>query len=70
MIGLDVGETESESGMSVTMDACGAELPGIIARAATATTPKTIMGKITLRFNYSKLFVKIIKKLSQFETKF
>jgi hypothetical protein len=70
MIGLDVGETESETGMSVTMGAWEVELPGIIARTATATTPKTIMGKITLRFNYSKLFLKIIKKLSQFETKF
>ena len=69
MIGVDIGETGSESGRSATMFVWGVELPDIIARAAT-TTPKTIMGKITLRFNYSKLVFKIIKKLSQFETFF
>jgi hypothetical protein len=69
MIGVDIGETGSESGRSATMFVWGVEPPDIITRADT-TTPKTIMGKITLRFNYSKLVFKIIKKLSQFETNF
>jgi hypothetical protein len=69
MIGVDLGDIVSESKVSVTMDAGGVEFPGIIASAA-RTTPKTIIGKIILRFNYSKVVVKIIKKLSQFETKF
>jgi hypothetical protein len=68
IIGVDLEEDLSKLGISDTTVACGVDSPGINANADTTKIPKITIGKITFRFNCSKLAVKIIKKLFQFET--